>query len=462
VEREQWSIRFDSPEPIDDSCSYPWMLENKFRPLDRESLKLQMPSDATTTSEMQREDHHNVLADQHHEIHVYSFEKLMTNDTKNRESDLVSPAAPKPPPKDPELVPRPLSWRKESEGSSPGRSTLHESANVAPSSDSRKRYRRMLEWVPLHKWNYIQERPNCGYEDQLRPANGSAIPLRDRLLKREIHLSNLLSHVKDFMFPTKEPKVRLDKVSDTTFSSFSPAIPSTLPPLEKYIPLLHFPGGFTLVRQSPTSTPEIERTDFLEISSPLEASHWDPSYTDFLEFPYPMQPTSLHSQHSQDLVAPSMAVKNRSRTSFDSSPSPQSRSNVSLSPRSPLAHEVALPHTPPSLPRFPKSPPLFSSLSQVGTEVLHDNCADSGSEDEPYRRRLHVGFLDRARDACDAWKGSNRDSNHDKLKQSIRVLGPTDPTIAAGYVRREGKMSVDDGAGSSRMPGYMTVGPLGK
>ena len=66
----------------------------------------------------------------------------------------------------------------------------------------------------------------------------------------------------------------------------------------------------------------------------------------------------------------------------------------------------------------------------------------------------------KARDMRDAWTRHQRDVKHDKLKQSIRVLGPTDPTVAAGYVKREGRRCSDERDASGRMPGYMVTGPV--
>jgi hypothetical protein len=55
------------------------------------------------------------------------------------------------------------------------------------------------------------------------------------------------------------------------------------------------------------------------------------------------------------------------------------------------------------------------------------------------------------------------EARHDKLKKSIRVLGPTDPHVVEGYVKREGRQSVAGNGGAApveppRVPGYMTGG----
>lgn len=62
---------------------------------------------------------------------------------------------------------------------------------------------------------------------------------------------------------------------------------------------------------------------------------------------------------------------------------------------------------------------------------------DSAYEDDPQPYGFHTGIMDKARDARDAWKRFQRDARQEKLKQSIRVLGPTDPAVVSGYVRSE-------------------------
>lgn len=87
---------------------------------------------------------------------------------------------------------------------------------------------------------------------------------------------------------------------------------------------------------------------------------------------------------------------------------------------------------------------------------MDDERTDSGSEDKSHKKLLHIGIMDMARDARHAWKKHHQDAKHEKLKQSIRVLGPTDPGVTAAYVRRQGKGEGDE----NRMPGFLGGGPL--
>ena len=82
------------------------------------------------------------------------------------------------------------------------------------------------------------------------------------------------------------------------------------------------------------------------------------------------------------------------------------------------------------------------------------------TDEESPKRGLHVGILDKARGAREAWRRRQLDLKHEKLKSSIRVIGPIDQTIGDGFRIREGRGLADDGVGRSRVPGYMTTGVL--
>ena len=82
------------------------------------------------------------------------------------------------------------------------------------------------------------------------------------------------------------------------------------------------------------------------------------------------------------------------------------------------------------------------------------------TDEESPKRGLHVGIIGKARGAREAWRKRQQDLKHEKLKSSIRVLGPIDQTIGDGFGIREGRGLVDDRVGGSRVPGYMTTGVL--
>jgi hypothetical protein len=271
--------------------------------------------------------------------------------------------------------------------------------------------------------------------------------------------------VKDFISTTKRAQMHDNAISGA-LASTSPLLSSSSGPA---VPLSRLPSGLAIVRQLPTPPPPLRSTSALDMPQPVQSKHWN-SHSDFSAYGYPpKQRSSLYSQQKESPVAPAVAIDRSSATSISFVPSPQSQSNTSSPPTSPPAHEIALPRIPPPrlrttsplLPRAP--PPSFSPWSKKSEESVQDeDRADSAIEEEPPRRRsFHVGIFDRARDAREAWKKHNRDAKHAKLKKSIRILGPTDPTVVAQYVKREGRMPAADGRGDgSRVPGYMVAGPI--
>jgi hypothetical protein len=353
------------------------------------------------------QDYHNVLADQYHESHVHDI-PLLTKKVKG--------GAPKQSHKNGELVPVPLTWRKDPNSASPisPRSKIPEDGKRP--LDSRKRYRKLANWVPFHQPMHIHKRSNAD-EDRSRSASDSAIPVRreipesevDRLLRKENSMSGLIPQVRGFasnMKRTMNPDIDMtDKPTLTTHSYPKPSA-STSPTLRQTTSLLRLPGGLALVRESPTPSstpppppPSQSSTNLLKISSPIPApkSSLPTSFPDVNAPPLSRRPSSLYNQPTGTPVAP---IK----------------------------------------------PLSFSTPTQLDR-------ADSPTDPDTHKR---IRILDRARDARDAWKRHQRDAKHEKLKQSIRVLGPTDPGVAAAYVRRRGK----GGAGEVRVPGYMGIGPL--
>jgi hypothetical protein len=79
----------------------------------------------------------------------------------------------------------------------------------------------------------------------------------------------------------------------------------------------------------------------------------------------------------------------------------------------------------------------------------------SGKDNEEDHRKL--GLIEKAKEAR---RRHNMLVRQEKLKKSIRVLGPTDPGVVAGYVKRDGGKSHDSDVGERRLPGYMVSGPI--
>lgn len=476
--REHWSGHSSRSQSRDDEHSGLSVRGKKLLPLSRGSPMLDdRPEDAEMNEKLQQlsvsQDYHNVLADQYHEACVHgSQHPLLKDDNKEVASAKHGPVS-----NNHELVPRPLSWRKDYEGSSHSSTNSKKLVVETPVLGRREGYRKMPSWVPLHQLTHkhIHKRPSLHGNESPRSASEPLVPTRrkasiseaNRSPKKELHLIDLIPNVRGFKLNAKRARA----TSNRTARSGSPSIPfqatppSMSPALEQPTPLFRLPGGLALVRQTPTPTQQPQPATFLDTSPTL--GYPQPEFYD--EFPgFDMctrenRRSSRSSQDSHSPVRPSIAVNKRLRTSFGSLSSPQSRSSTPSPATSPLAQEIARPRTPPLPPkssRTPNSPPTSSPLSHDSEPWKSHKRTDSAiEEDGVHKRGIHVGIFDKARDARDAWKRHQRDVKHEKLKSSIRVLGPTDPSVTSGYVKREGRSSGEDDI-DGRMPGYMVTGPL--
>lgn len=428
--------------------------------LSQGGLKLEEESESEDSSEKSQQlsvsqDYHNVLADQYHEAHLHESSTQTGSTGKNR---MASPFLMKSsivPSKGAELMPQPLSWKKDPNRTSPANSRSDINADVTPGSQGVRRiHRKMTAWVPFHRHTHSYRRSSLE-EEQARSASDSAHATRReisgvekfRLLNKEMLLSKIVPQVKRSNNTGENPA---GKNSATT-------LPTDPFPMEQSRPLFRLPGGLAIVRQPPTTMPKSRDNSFSGPSTVLNMPQTG-SYAGFSEsdiVPAPRRPSSLYSQQSESPVAPAISVRGRLHSSIAFPPSPQSRSSTSSPPTSPLAHEIEAPRTPPPIPaqHIPRAAPTLSTWSQQD-----DDRTDSANEDEPQRRRLHMGILDKARDARDSWKRHQRDTKHTKLKQSIRVLGPTDPGVSEAYVRRQGGDSGLGDARAGRLPGYMDGG----
>jgi hypothetical protein len=452
---EHWSAQ---PEASDDLGLTLHLRGKNIQQLTQENPKLQTIlddvdiEDANVDEKLQKlsvsQEYHNALADQYHEPHADELYSMYST-ADGFGDDISSRAALKSLSKDLGLVPRPLSWRNDPSTSSPGGSHSTKTTKGTSILNSRKRYRKVAAWMHFHQPTHPHRRSGLG-EDQSESESKSAA-----LTHKGIDPSTLIPHVKGSRSNVHQTRV----AEENAMGRSSPSIPHRAaspfisPPLEQPTPLLRLPGGLALVRRSPTSTQTSQDAGSLGISTPPKT----PQLSAKTHFPESnavlpkRRPSSLYSQDSEAPVASAITLKKRLRLSLSSLHSPLFQSSIS-SPPSLLAHEIALPRTPTQVPRNFTSPATRTDATgdREGT--------DSAIDDEPHRRGLHVGIMDRARDARQAWKKHHKDAKHEKLKQSIRVIGPTDPGIAAAYGSHEGMVSEDRGAQRDRIPGYLGAG----
>ncbi|KAH7408153.1 hypothetical protein DE146DRAFT_363702 [Phaeosphaeria sp. MPI-PUGE-AT-0046c] len=408
-------------------------------------------------------DYHSVLAGVYHEEHARDAQSIVTNHTNKVPPSSRDPAG-KQRSKPRELVPRPLSWRKDLNSAFPNSSLASIDENAKRVPDSRRRYRKMTNWVPFHQPMHMhksadqKENDIASVQTPTRSSRkGKDVYDADGAHTTAAQQKSLLPQVKDFATHLKRAKPIASHTTNRSISSsaLQPSIGLTPPSAEQQTRLLRLGGGFAIVRQSPAASSPSHNSSRRAISSPLQV----PVSSSYGHVPaieiesVSRRPSSLYSQQSEAPVAPGISVNKRNLRISSSPTSPQSRSNTSSPPTSPLAHEVSFPRTPPPLSHSLNLPP---GRSHKGRDSVDDERTDSANEDKSHKRLLHVGIIDMARDARDAWKKHNLDARHEKLKQSIRVLGPTDPGVTAAYVRRQGKL---DG-GEKRMPGFLGGGPL--
>lgn len=403
-------------------------------------------------------DYHSVLAGVYHEEHAHD---ARSSGAKHKAK--VPPSSRNAAGKQRELVPRPLSWKKDSNNSSPSSSLAKIDEDAKRVLDSRKRYRKMTNWVPFHQPIQVHKASGskeevAGPDHQFKAPSRKGTQVHETEIghSKDTHERSHISQVKDFATHPKKGKGPANQatIRSITSSPSQPSLSSTPPSAEQQTRFLRLAGGFALVRQSPTSTPPSHSSSRLDISPPLPGPTSSYGQIPDIEIePVSRRPSSPYSQQSEPPVAPGISVNKRNLRISPSPSSPKSRSNTSSPPTSPLAHEVSFPRTPPPPPHSSNLPP---SRPPRGKASLDDERTDSGSEDKSHKKLLHIGIMDMARDARHAWKKHHQDAKHEKLKQSIRVLGPTDPGVTAAYVRRQGKGEGDE----NRMPGFLGGGPL--
>jgi len=421
------------------------------------------------------QDYHNVLADQYHESSANSSGGPVGSPSKTAPLTDIHVPNTKRIANEYELLPEPLAWRKELDHEASHSVPVIPLSSTSPTAKFRSKHNRIASWKSLRHLKTSDKRRSSDEEDLAHFSSDSTIPHRkdiagnrDSPLRGGRHIPNIITHARVLRLNKRRArgnnvlnmKGALPTSPDPTSTSTKPRQPS---------PLIRLPGGFALVRQSPSITPQQEAPNVHSVSrldddiqndqnigSPVSAS----------ASTVPWRRSSWYSQYSHAFVAPTTAISQESRRSFGS-PQPQPRSNSSSTPTSPLAHGTTLPHTPsffnpPYAPNPPPIPSLFPSY-EARKSIPQDNIdADAVTEEDSLGR----GIMNKARDMRDAWRRHQKEVKHDKLKQSIRVLGPTDLTAAAtGYVKQErrrrgGGEGEGEGEGeeSGRKPGYMVSG----
>ncbi|UPX11699.1 uncharacterized protein EKO05_0002291 [Ascochyta rabiei] len=232
----------------------------------------------------------------------------------------------------------------------------------------------------------------------------------------------------------------------------SKKLASSEAPFQLATPLFRLPGGLALVRSSPTSTHR-PATANESPTSPLSDSS-SPQFPPSSPFRFDSsRRSSWQSTQSrpQSQGVSTTAVKSRLHSFIDASSSPPSFSRSMTSLATP-AHQEPYPSSPYSPPQTRRrshnvGSPLTSPPASYGVEQR----AGASPDDAPRRSNL----FEKAKSARDAWKKHQRDVKTEKLKQSIRLVGPADARDVAGYINCDdkvnGRASGDSGVGEGEV-----------
>ncbi|PVI08239.1 hypothetical protein DM02DRAFT_648296 [Periconia macrospinosa] len=415
------------------------------------------------------QDYHDLLVDQYRELEV-------------KDHADVPDRKPKVPPKDRELVPKPLSWRKSTSGvpspqnasprtQSPGNSHSHTSATDLKES----KLKIIPAWVPRRLSVGAVRHLSTGEpsKNHHTATRSKQIPEAevDKSLKNELRLSMFIPSSKPLRF-RKKSRDHTTKSSPSAKASS----PNTSP--SKTTPLLRLPGGLAIVRQVPSTTSNQSSADFPKHSSDSPSNSHTHSHRTSYSLPKrnPNNHRSSLTTHNRHSHSPGTASStttttnnnNTSRHSTASSTYSQS-SYTSYPPALAISAPYAIPPPPPPPP--PPSIPYEAPLSPEAWTRLKTNAPPSDSPSpsrsqspgghhhrpffpspsssssswhtyyahaRPHRSEFVPGFVAKARDAR---RLHHKQQRQERLKKSIKVLGPTDPSVVSGYVR--------DGTGSS-------------
>lgn len=174
------------------------------------------------------------------------------------------------------------------------------------------------------------------------------------------------------------------------------------------------------------------------------------------------RPSSSYSQPSTTSpVSPAMAMGRKWRDSVYSLPFARPHSSNSSLSTSPLAQEVFFPHspTPVLLGNHTRAHMVPLPVSRSPTSSKKDQVEINLGDETTDKGQHRPGFLDKARGVRDAWKKHHKEAKHEKLKQSIKLVGPMDAAIVDQYSKREGRVLVESDL-QRRIPGYIVSQPF--
>jgi hypothetical protein len=387
--------------------------------------------------------HHNVLADR--SFHDY---------------DELEP--PRPLPKDQVLTPQPLAWNKRGV-TPPADPPQRPSLPPTTSSGRYKNIRKMSSWVNHQLRKESQTDINTRSSSDPEVFSNMRLPESevDEHLKHDARLADIVQHgmgllSRRILRKNSGPKDQMVlSLPDSQQYDHTPREPSTQPaPFKMATPLFRLPGGLAVVRQSPVSTPR-PQTAGGSPSSPFSDLSWpdfpvsSPFHRDF------SSRSSCHSTTSQQQSSnPFVAMKHKFSSPIGSPLVMRSFSYSTTSLATPKRQDDLSPSYTPPQPRR-RSHNVGSPL--LAPPAPHSNVIEEQSEDVIERAASKLNLFEKAKNVRDAWKKQQKDAKNEKIKQSIRLVGPTDARDVAGYIECAvgGRQSGDSRIGERKLPGRM-------
>jgi len=360
----------------------------------------------------------------------------------------------------PNLTPQPLTWKKDPGCTPPPDTTQRPRLPPTSSSGRHKNLRMMSSWVN-QRLNGFNQRSlsDPGSTPQLTISENEA----HRYLKNEARLTNIVQHSKEFVTRKilrreTEPTQRLlisHPISQP--SAQGTIIPSaTTTPFEVARPVLRLPGGLTLVRQTPSSNQLRPQT---ATDPPISPSS-DPSWPDFaVSSPFRRNFSrrgSVQSTHSQPAASP---ARPSHYAMYSPLASPTTMHSFSLSfSRSTPSLSTPVPQDSPS-PLSPFSPPPPRRRSHNIGSPLSAAPSSHGMHEALEGVGHKLNLFEKARYAHGSWKRHQKEVRTERMKQSIRVVGPADARDVAGYIKCavDGRVSGDSGIGEENLMGRNMV-----
>ena len=379
------------------------------------------------------QDYHNVLADRSFDDHVQS----------------VQDAPPRASPEDRDLTPQPLTWRKESGSSPPAGSPQCPQMPPTSPSGRYKNLRKMSSWVNHHlrrdSQTGVKQRSTSDPEALLH----SQLPEFevDPYSENETCLGNIVQHGKDLVShkilrrqsePKKPLVISLPLPQQSSRTPEDSSVSAA--PFELATPVFRLPGGLAVVRQSPLSTPQPQTA-----SDSPSSLFSDLSWPDFPDSSQPRRNSSCCGSWQSSEPQPQTASTNASKRKFSSplaSPSILRLFSYSMtSLASSLPQEVLSPYSPPQTRRRSHNvgSPLTAPPSSHGIEQHTEESVEGATH--------KLNLFEKAKHARDVWKKHQKEMKNEKLKESIRLVGPADAKDIAGFIKCtvDGRVSGDSG-----------------